>query len=218
VGDYALFEGERLAAVVERKSFDNLLAEVGAIQALHHQLADLASHEAAALVVEADYRDFLDPKRLAGRWPAAHLARVLAELAALHPKLPVIYAGNRKLANEWTARYFRAVLARRQGAELELPLEVGRRYDPEPRGAGVDPAVREAVLGAMPLGFLFSELAGRFPEVPATRLRRILNQLRKEGRLACIGRGPSARWRRLGPGDPTALPPLTSAPLATSPG
>ncbi len=58
-GDYALLDGERVAALVERKSFENLLTEVGAIQALHQQLADLASHEAAALVIEADYRDFL---------------------------------------------------------------------------------------------------------------------------------------------------------------
>jgi hypothetical protein len=29
----------------------------------------------SALVIEADYRDFLDPARLAGRWPAAHVAR-----------------------------------------------------------------------------------------------------------------------------------------------
>jgi len=127
-----------------------------------------------------------------------HLARVLAELAAMHPRLPVIYAGNRKLANEWTARYFRAVLSRRESPELELPLQVGRAYDPEPRGAGVDAMVREAVLGLMPRAFLMAELAERFPDVPPARLRRILNQLRIEGRVVCIGRGPSARWRTLG--------------------
>jgi len=106
VGDYALLDGERAAAVVERKSYDNLLSEVGAIQALHQQLADLASRPPAALVIEADYRDFLDPARLQGRWPPAHLAWVLAEVTALHPGLPVIYAGNRKLANLWTYRFF----------------------------------------------------------------------------------------------------------------
>jgi ERCC4-type nuclease len=51
VGDYALLDGERTAAVVERKSYDNLLGEIGAIQALHHQLTDLASQPAAALVI-----------------------------------------------------------------------------------------------------------------------------------------------------------------------
>lgn len=40
-GDYALLDGERIAAVVERKSFDNLLGDLGAIQALHHALAHL---------------------------------------------------------------------------------------------------------------------------------------------------------------------------------
>lgn len=198
-GDYALLDGERVAAVVERKSFENLLGEVGAIQGLHHQLADLASHESAALVIEADYRDFLDAKRLAGRWPPAHLGRVLAEIGALHPKLPVIFAGNRAMANRWTVQFFRAVASARAGRPLELPLTVEARHEAEPRAPGMDQEVREAVLGSMPVPFLFAELARRFPEAPATRLRRILNQLRKESRLVCLGRGPSARWRRLPP-------------------
>jgi hypothetical protein len=193
-GDYALLQGERPAAVVERKSFDNLLNDAGAIQALHHQLADLASHEVAALVIEADYRDFLDPRRLKGRWPAAHLARLLAEVAALHPRLPVIYAGNRTLANQWTVRFFQAVMLGRNAAELELPLQVTRAYDPEPRGPGLDTEIRELMLTGLPAPFPFSAIAERFPEVPAVRLRRILTQLREEGRLVRTGAGRAARW------------------------
>ena len=103
-GDYALLTDDRVSAVVERKSFDNLLGDIGAIQALHGVCADLASHPRAALVVEAQYGDFLDERKVRGRWPVAHLARVLAELSALHPALPIIYAGNRKLANLWAER------------------------------------------------------------------------------------------------------------------
>ena len=54
VGDYALLIEDRIEAVVERKSFDNLLGEVGALQALRHQLADLASYPVPVLVIEAD--------------------------------------------------------------------------------------------------------------------------------------------------------------------
>jgi hypothetical protein len=54
----------RLLAVVERKSFDNILSDLGAIQALHHTLADLSRVERSALVVEAQYGDFLNEKRL----------------------------------------------------------------------------------------------------------------------------------------------------------
>lgn len=195
-GDYALLDDGQIAALVERKSFDNLLADVGAIQALHQQLADLASHEAAALVIEADYRDFLDPLRLVARWPPAHLARVLAELAALHPTLPVIYAGNRKLANLWTARFFTAVAARRGGDGPGLLRELALRYDSAPRSAGLDERIRRAVLDELPAAFAFAELAARFGETPPARIRRVLQRLRREGRIVRTGTGRGARWER----------------------
>jgi len=197
VGDYALLEGERTVAVVERKSYDNLLGEVGAIQALHQQLADLASRPPAALVIEADYRDFLDPVRLKGRWPAAHLARVLAEVTALHPGLPVIYAGNRKLANPWTYRLFGAVAARRADGGAPLVRELELRYDPMPREAGIGERIRSAALEELPTPFAFAELAAVFPEVPAARVRSELDRLRREGRVVRTGAGRGARWERV---------------------
>lgn len=196
VGDYALVDAQRVVAVVERKSYDNLLGEVGALQALHQQLADLAGHPPVALVIEADYRDFLDPARLRGRWPAAHLARVLAEIAALHPGLPVIYAGNRKLANLWTARFFAAVAAGRAGGAAPLVRELELRYDPGPREAGAGERIRSAALEELPAPFAFAELAARFPEIPAARVRAELDRLRREGRVRRIGAGRGARWER----------------------
>jgi len=50
VGDYALLAGGREIAVVERKSFDNLLVDVGSIQALHHQLEVLSRLPSAAVM------------------------------------------------------------------------------------------------------------------------------------------------------------------------
>lgn len=116
VGDYALIECGEAIAVVERKSFENLLADLGAIQALHHQLADLASVAVSALVVEAQLADFLDQKRLRSRWPVAFVARAVGEISAMHPKLPIVFAGNRKLANVWAERFFAAVASRAGGA------------------------------------------------------------------------------------------------------
>lgn len=197
VGDYGLFAAERLRAVVERKSFDNLLADVGAVQALHQQLADLASAPRAALVIKADYRDFLDPDRLKGRWPAAHLARVLGEVAALHPTLPIIYAGNRKLANAWTLNFFLGVAARDAGPEPQLALDVAGRYDAALRAPGLDDAVRRAARHELRPPFAFAELVVRFPGVRAARVRRLLAQLRQEGRIRRIGAGRGARWVRL---------------------
>ncbi len=199
VGDYALQEGERVAALVERKSFDNLLGDIGAVQALHQQLADLASHERAALVIEADYRDFLDPTRLAGRWPVAHLARVLGEIAALHPRLPVVFAGNRKLANAWTQRFFAASAALGAAPEPQLALDIADRYAGGARSPGLDTLIREAAVEGYAASFTFRELAGRFADVPEARLRRVVGQLHKEGRIVRIGRGRGARWERPAP-------------------
>jgi hypothetical protein len=195
VGDYALEVGGRLVALVERKSYDNLLSDIGAVQALHHQLADLASCSSAALAVEAQYGDFLDGRRLGGRWPAAHVARVLAELSALHPTLPIVYAGNRKLANLWVGRFFTACASRQQSPQLELVRETLAAYRPRPRPAGLDAQVREAIQrGFGPDGFTFRELAGRFPDAAAARLRRVLDRLRREGRVTRVGAGRAARW------------------------
>jgi hypothetical protein len=193
VGDYALMDGDRVTAVVERKSFDNILTDFSSVQALHQQLADLASCDAAALVIEAEFGDFLDPDRLRGRWPAAHAARVLAELSALHPRLPIVFAGNRKLANLWTHRFFAARAAEASRPQLELVREVGARYHAVPRGEGLDAEIRAAVLGAVG-GVELAELAKEFPGVPRSRIRRVLHELRERRRVRCTGRGPRARW------------------------
>ncbi len=195
VGDYALLEGGEPAAVVERKSFDNLLADLGALQALHHQLADLASLPVAALVVEAQLADFLDEKRLRSRWPASFVARAVAEMSALHPKLPIIFAGNRKLANLWTERFFQAVGMRGQvPPQLDLLAGATRAAAAEPRGPGLDAAIRAAVLGPLAPEFTMTMLAARFPEVPGTRLTRVVGALRREGQVTLRGAGRGARW------------------------
>jgi len=92
VGDYALVEDERLVAVVERKTRENLLGNVHEIKGLHQQLAELGSYPHAAMVVEAQYADFRNPAKI-GKWPASHLLRVLGEIAVLHPAVPLVFAG-----------------------------------------------------------------------------------------------------------------------------
>ena len=108
VGDYALVLGDRVAAVVERKSLENFCNDVGEIKGLHQQFAELGAYAHAAFVIEAQYADLADPKRI-GKWPGTHLLRVVAELTALHPRVPIVFAGNRKLGNVWAHRFFAAV-------------------------------------------------------------------------------------------------------------
>ena len=196
VGDYGLIIDEEFAAIVERKSFDNLLGDIGALQALHHQLADLASVSVSALVIEAEYRDFTNPDRLKGRWPAAHVARVLGELSALHPRLPIIYAGNRKAANAWTHQFFAAVASRQLAPSPQLVLEAVARYDAEPRQAGLDERIRRVVRQEMTGPFALAALAGRFPDTSLPRVRRVMEQLRNEGLVRRVGSGRGTKWVR----------------------
>jgi hypothetical protein len=192
-GDYALLDGERTVAIVERKTFDNLLGEVGAVQALHQHLNHLAAQPGAVVVIEAQYVDFLDQRRVADRWPVAHLARVLAELAALHPGLPIIFAGNRKLANVWCERYFAACNRRDASPQLDLVREALAAYTPSP-GPDLDEQIRRAATGEQQ-SFATADLLARFPEVAPSRVRRVLQQLRREGTLTASGRGRGLRWR-----------------------
>ncbi len=195
VGDYALLRDGRIAAVVERKSFEHLLTEVSNVQALHQQLSDLAGRPHPALVIEAEYGDFLNPKRVAGRWPPSFLERFLAELSALHPTLPVIFAGNRKLANLWTQRFFLAAASAQAQTEPQLALDMARQLELEPGLPRQEEEIRRVVFHEMPEAFTLPDLAQRFAEVPETRVKRLLERWHKQGALEKEGRGSRATWR-----------------------
>lgn len=107
-GDYALMDGPKMLAVVERKTLDNLLADFGIMPVLHERLAELATHSNHALVIEASYADFLNPKKMRYYTPS-FCAKAIAELYALHPSLHIVFCANRKLANEWTRHFFSAI-------------------------------------------------------------------------------------------------------------
>jgi len=107
-GDYALMDGDRILALVERKTLDNLLADFGMMPVLHQRLAELAAHDNHALVIESPYADFLNPRKVHHYTPS-FCAKAIAELYALHPNLRTIFCANRKVANEWTRHFFTAV-------------------------------------------------------------------------------------------------------------
>ena len=104
-GDYALKIGDDIKAVVERKTLDNMLAHFRNLPALNQQLIELASLQNNAFVIEANYSDFLNPLKNK-YYNSAFSAKVFAELAVLHPNIHIVFAGTRKLAKEWTLRFF----------------------------------------------------------------------------------------------------------------
>ena len=145
-------------------------------------------------MVEAQYGDFLDEHRLAGRWPAAHVARVLAEIAALHPRLPIIFAGSRKLANLWAERYF-AACAADAGVAPQLELVPGTSSNgPITTQPRLDDQIRITALHELGATFTTADVAARYPEVPLSRVRRILVGLEQEHRLGRTGAKRGLRW------------------------
>ncbi len=107
-GDYALMDGDKVLAVVERKTLDNLLGDFKAMPVLHQRLAELAAQDNHAMVIEASYADFLNPDRVRYYGPG-FCARAIAEFYALHPTLRIVFCASRKAANEWTRNFFTAV-------------------------------------------------------------------------------------------------------------
>lgn len=109
-GDYALLQDGKPAAVVERKTLDNLLGDFGVMAVLQQRLLDLSRFEHNAFVVEAPYEDFLNPRK-SHHYAPAYCARVIASLYVQHPRVRIVFCSNRKTANLWTRSFFAAVAA-----------------------------------------------------------------------------------------------------------
>ncbi|MPZ73538.1 MAG: hypothetical protein GEU74_09955 [Nitriliruptorales bacterium] len=106
-GDYAVLDddGEILAAV-ERKRFDNFVSGVvdGSLQ---FQLAELSDLPRAAVVVEGRYEDLLRLRHTQPGWVMDLVARIQVR----HPGVPIVFAGSRKHAEEYTYRFLGAARA-----------------------------------------------------------------------------------------------------------
>lgn len=86
--------------------------------------------------------------------------------------------------------YFLSILRR---AYLELESRVGQVK--APRGAKT--AMVEAAVASFPGEFSLGDLERACPGVSRDMARRVLQQLQREERVECVGRGPGARWRRV---------------------
>ncbi len=109
VGDYAVEADGELVAVVERKSLGDLATSLTTGR-LGYRLAELAEAPRAAVVVEDRYSSVfkLDHVR------PGLVADMLGECQVRHPTVPVVFAENRALAQEWTFRFLGAAIAERE--------------------------------------------------------------------------------------------------------
>jgi hypothetical protein len=105
VGDYAIRDGDRLVACVERKSLEDFTKSL-IDGSLNYALAELATLPGAAVVVEARYSALLDNRHTQPGW----LLELVARLQVRYPAVPIVFADSRKLAEEYTYRYLAAAL------------------------------------------------------------------------------------------------------------
>ncbi|MGH2985330.1 MAG: ERCC4 domain-containing protein [Solirubrobacterales bacterium] len=102
-GDYAVMDGDRVLAVVERKRFEDMVKAL-VDGSLAYRMSELASFDAAAVVVEERYSTLLAAPRVEPGW----IAEVLARLQSRYPQVPIVFADSRKLAEDWTYRFLAA--------------------------------------------------------------------------------------------------------------
>jgi hypothetical protein len=105
-GDYAITDGGRVVAAVERKSLEDLVSSLVSGR-LRYALAELSALPRAAVVVEDRYSGAFSHAHVR----ASTLLDGIAELQVRWPAVPIVFCENRKLAEEWTYRYLAAACA-----------------------------------------------------------------------------------------------------------
>ena len=104
-GDYAVQVQGRTVGVVERKSLPDLVSTMTGGK-LWFQMADLASIDRSAIVVEDRYSSVFKLDRVR----PLTISEGLAEAAVRYPNVPVHFCETRQLAQEWTYRFLGAAL------------------------------------------------------------------------------------------------------------
>lgn len=105
-GDYAVVHDGSVVAVVERKSLPDLATSLtsGSLRSI---LTALAGMPRAAVVVEDRYSAIFKLEHVR----PSLVAELVAECQVRFPGVPIIFAENRALAQEWTFRFLGAALA-----------------------------------------------------------------------------------------------------------
>lgn len=108
VGDYAVDVDGEVLAVVERKSIEDLVSTIvgGKLWTLLAAMADVPH---AAVVVDDRYSSLFK----LGHVRPSSIAEQIAEAAVRYREVPIVFAENRQLAQEWTYRFFGAAIAHR---------------------------------------------------------------------------------------------------------
>lgn len=195
-GDYALIDSpsSNILAVIERKTFDDLVASLGKLAVFHQKLGELAAYPHSALVIEANYYDFLKPTGQPYYSPS-FMAKAIAELQVMHPGLTMIFAGSRKLANQWAIRFFSAVRSHYDDKPDFMIAEALDTYKPVVFTGGSF-FVKDHIMEMMAGQFSFAEAKEKFSHVSDSVLRKALAQLSEERRLIVFKTGRINTWHK----------------------
>lgn len=198
IGDYAIKDQHGLLAVVERKTFANLLHEFGNLKKFHQQLYELQGYRYSAVVLEATYADFLNADKLKYYQPA-FAKKALAEIQTIHPSLPLIYAGGRKYAIEWTRSFFTSIKGTTQQSQ-QLPDRVAESVATygvsRNLNGGIETEVTRFILDNAGQQVSIQTLRDNFPTLTDTSIRRVLAKLRANNQIRLEGRGKQAKWEK----------------------
>lgn len=160
-GDYAVLHQGRTVAAVERKSMEDLISSLSSGR-LRFALADLAALPRAAVIVEAGYAKIFAQERVR----PSLVADGVAELQVRWPCVPIVFAENRKLAEEWTYRWLAAALTW-AGEEDPAVVRVGSDEGQLRLGEVPEPSSREIRRWAQAEGLPVSDRGRLRPEIVA---------------------------------------------------
>jgi len=170
VGDYGVFDGDELAAVVERKKLQEFVGSAVNGQ-LALAMAELAAMPRAAVIIEGRLGKLLaaDQTRVKPGW----ILNLTAALQAAYPNVPLLFAESAPLAADLAYRWLSACMKLRQGARRgrsigesladvlgDVPVAPGSPEQP----VGVEPSQLATPLFAPlldPLGQPYDPLGGR---------------------------------------------------------
>jgi len=187
-----------IMSIVEKKTFDNFLTEFGRMQAFHQQLGELSAYKNSALVIEVNYSNFLNPNKVKFYTPS-FTSKAIAELYALHPKLTIVFAGNRKLANEWAYRFFCAITAHEEDKPHEIVSDIIENYSTSSETTGgIYFEIKKKITNDFPVEFTLSMIKETFPDATLTIIRKAVNDLKKEGVITQFGEGKKSYWIKCG--------------------
>lgn len=103
VDDYAVMSGDAVVAAVERKTLENLGADLVSGK-LSFVMAELSVLPAAAVVVEDRYTALFKVEHVEPGW----LPELVARVQVRCPRVPIVFCDTRKFAEEWTYRFLGA--------------------------------------------------------------------------------------------------------------